>query len=68
MVYGCNFNLFFKTNTELTNQEKISKLEKYAVGDMLALLRNIEESPYEYDKEIIDAVYSCLYTKGILCV
>jgi len=68
MVYGCNFNLFFKTNTELTNQQKISKLKEYDVGDTLTLLRNIEESPYEYDKDIVQAVYSCLYDKGIMCI
>ena len=54
MVYGCSFNLFFKDNKELSNKEKLNKLKEYSVGDMLILLKNIEESPYEYGKEIIE--------------
>ena len=60
MVYGCSFNL--------SNKEKLDKLKEYSVGDMLTLLRNIEESPYKYEKEIINGVYSCLFDKGIVCI
>jgi len=68
MVYGCSFNLFFKTNKELSSQEKLNKLKEYSIGDALTLLRNIEESPYEYEKEIIEGVYSYLFDKGIVCI
>lgn len=68
MIYGASFNLFFNDHTEKTNQEKIEILKQYSVGDMLALLRNIEESPREFDKEIIQGVYNCLYGKGIMCM
>ncbi len=68
MVYGSSFNLFFKSNTDLSNQEKIEKLKQYSVGDMLTLLRNIEESPREYEEDIIKAVYTCLFDKGIMCI
>lgn len=68
MTFGSNFNLFFKDNKEETNQEKIEKLKQYSVGDLLTLLRNIEESPTEFDKEIIQSVYSCLFDKKIICV
>jgi hypothetical protein len=68
MIYGVNFNLFFSSNKDFSNQEKTEKLKQYSVGDMLALLRNIEESPTEFDEEIIKAVYRCLFDKGILCI
>ena len=68
MVYGCSFNIFFRDNTILSNQEKLNQLKIYSVGDMLTLLRNIEESPREYDNEIIQGVYTCLYDKGIMCI
>ncbi|MBS6504196.1 MAG: hypothetical protein KH415_21760 [Clostridium sp.] len=68
MTYGANFNLFLKINTDKTNQEKIEILKKYSVGDMLTLLRNIEESPGEFEEEIIKEVYNCLFDKGIICM
>ncbi|AKN32410.1 hypothetical protein Ccar_16705 [Clostridium carboxidivorans P7] len=68
MTYGSRFNLFFKTDTEKTNQEKIEVLKQYSTGDILTLLRNIEESPREFDEEIIKSVYSCLFDKGIMCI
>lgn len=68
MTYGSSFNLFFKSDKELSNQEKIDRLKQYPTGDLLTLLRNIEESPREFDEEIIKAVYSCLFDKGIICM
>jgi hypothetical protein len=68
MVYGKDYNLFFKDKTEFTNEEKINKLKQYSVRDILTLLRNIEESPREYDNDIIQGVYSCLSDKGIMCI
>lgn len=50
------------------NKEKLDALKDYSVGDTLALLRNIEESPSKYDKEIIQGVYDILFEKGIMCV
>ncbi|NLD46115.1 MAG: hypothetical protein GX660_02800 [Clostridiaceae bacterium] len=68
MTFGCDFDLFFSRFKDLSNKDKIDKLRKYSTGDMLTLLRNIEESPREYDEEIIKAVYSSLYDKGIICI
>lgn len=68
MRYGQKFNLFFKSNAEIVNEEKIKTLKQYSRGDMLALLRNIEESPDEYEEEIIKAVAVCLFDKGIICM
>lgn len=50
------------------NQEKIEKLKQYSVGDMLDLLRNIEESTELFDDEIIRSVYKCLFDKEIMCI
>ncbi|MED3575798.1 hypothetical protein [Cytobacillus praedii] len=68
MIYGAGFNLFFRKNKEMSNQEKIEKLKQYSVGDTLDLLRNIEESPSEFDEEVIKGVYQCLFDKGIMCI
>ena len=68
MVFGRSFNIFFKDSTELLNEEKLNKLSQYSTGDMLTLLRNIEESPREYDEEIIKGLYNCLHAKGIVCI
>jgi len=68
LVYGKDYNLFFKENKEFSNEEKINKLKQYPVGDILTLLRNIEESPREYVNEIIQGVYGCLFDKGIMCI
>ena len=68
MVYGCSFNLFLKSNIELTNVEKLEKLKTYNTGDILTLLRNIEEEPSEYNEKIIKGVYNILYDKNIICI
>jgi hypothetical protein len=68
VTYGSSFNLFFKSNKGLSNQEKIEKLKEYSIGDMLTLLRNIEESSGEFEEEIIKGVYTCLFDKGIMCI
>lgn len=68
MLYGEDYNIFFKDRTEKTNNEKLESLKDYSIEDTLALLRNIEESPSKYDKEIIQGVYKILFDKGIMCV
>ncbi|PWL51783.1 MAG: hypothetical protein DBY38_12620 [Clostridium cadaveris] len=68
MAYGTKFNLFLKVNTEKTNKEKIGILKQYSVEDMLTLLRNVEESPREFEQEIIKQIYNCLFDKGIMCI
>jgi hypothetical protein len=68
MRFNSELNLFFKENTELTNDEKIEKLKEYSTKDMLTLLRNIEERPEWYNKEIFEGVCDCLYNKGITCI
>lgn len=68
MVYGARYNLFLKKDTSLTNEEKIEKLKEYHPCDLLTLLRNIEESPREYDPDIFKAVCGTLFDKGIMCM
>ena len=68
MICWEDYNVFFKDRTEKLNKEKLDALKDYSVGDTLALLRNIEESPSKYDKEIIQGVYDILFEKGIMCV
>lgn len=68
MVFGKAFNIFFKDQREMSNEEKVKLLETYSTGDLLTLLRNIEESPREYEEEIIKGVLSALYDKGIICI
>lgn len=71
MTFGPSFNLFMKDDyftSNMTNKEKLEILKQYPVGDLLTLLRNIEESPREYDEEIIKGVYDCLYDKNIICI
>lgn len=67
MMYG-KLNLFLKDDTTLSNEEKIKKLKQYNTDDLLTLLRNIEEAPYKFQEEIIKAVASYLYDKGIICM
>lgn len=68
MIYGEDYNIFFKDRTEKTNKEKLDLLKEYSVDDTLTLLRNIEESPTKYNKEIIQGVYDFLFKKGIMCI
>lgn len=56
-----------KTN-ELSLEEKINLLESYDLEDLLYVKREIEDYPREYDKEVIIAVHSNLFSKGITCV
>lgn len=68
MKYGAKYDIFLNNSTEKSNKEKIDALKEYSVDDTLVLLRNIEESPSKYDKEIIQGVYKILFDKGIMCV
>lgn len=68
MVFGSSFNVFFKNNKDLSNQEKIEILKTYSTGDILTLVRNIEELPLEFEEEITKSVYTCLFDKGIMCI
>lgn len=73
MTFGRKYSLFFKDckvveYKDMLNNEKIELLKDYSVGEALTLLRNIEESPNEFDEEIIKAIYTVLYDKGIMCI
>ena len=68
MLYSNELNIFFITDTSLTNSEKIEKLKQLEVTDAFTLLRNIEENPIEFDAEIIKETYAFLRKKGIMCV
>lgn len=54
--------------TELTLEEKIELLESYDLDSLLYVLREIEEYPSEYDKEVVIAVHNNLFAKGVTCI
>ncbi len=54
--------------TELTLEEKIELLESYDLESLLYVLREIEEYPREYDKEVVIAVHNNLFAKGVTCI
>jgi hypothetical protein len=56
-----------KTN-ELSLEEKIQLLESYDLESLLYVLREIEEYPKEYDREVVIAVHNNLFAKGITCI
>lgn len=49
-------------------EEKVKLLESYDVDSLFRVLRDIEEYPREYDKEVIIAVHNNLFAKGITCI
>ena len=57
-----------KKSTELNLEEKIKLLEEYDTEDLLYVLREIEEYPREYDKEVVIAVHNNLFANGITCI
>jgi len=68
MTYSSELNLFLKSYQGLSNKGKIERMKQYPTGDLMALLRNIEEEPSWYEEEIIKSVYECLFDKGIMCI
>lgn len=68
MTYSSELNLVIKSYTELSNKEKVDRINQFSTGDLLALLRNIEEEPSCYEEEIIKSVYTCLFNKRIMCI
>lgn len=57
-----------KKATNTTLEEKIKLLESYDMDNLLYVLRESEEYPSEYDKEIVIAVHNNLFAKGITCI
>lgn len=57
-----------KKTTELSLEDKIKLLESYDLDSLLYVLREIEEYPREYDKEVVIAVHNNLFAKGITCI
>ena len=43
-------------------------IKSYDVGDLLYVLRSIEESPGKYDEVIVKGVVGRLYEMGIMCI
>lgn len=54
--------------SELTQEEKIKKLRSYDAGDLLYVLRQFEENPKNYEKEIVQELTDRLYDLGIGCI
>ena len=57
-----------KKSNELSLEEKVKLLEEYDTEDLLYVLREIEEYPREYDKEVVIALQNNLFAKGITCI
>lgn len=49
-------------------EEKITLIKSYDVGDLLYVLRDIENDPQKYDEFVIKGVIGRLYDMGIMCV
>lgn len=54
--------------SNLTQKEKIDMIRGYEVGDLLYVLREFEEHPRRFDKEIIKELQNRLYDKGVRCI
>lgn len=51
-----------------TVQEKVDKIKQlHDVGDLLRVLREYEDRPKYFDREVIAEVKSQLYDLGIMC-
>lgn len=49
-------------------EDKIALVKSYDAGDLLYVLRSIEENPRKYDEVIIKGVIGRLYDMGIMCM
>ena len=49
-------------------EDKIALIKEYSAGDLLYVLRNIEENPGKWDEIIIKGVVGRLYDMGIMCI
>lgn len=47
---------------------KLNLLDSYSVGDLLYVLREYEENPRGYDKEVVEKVKDSLFDEGIMCI
>ena len=55
-------------DSNLTIEEKLQALEEYDVSDLLYVLREFEDNPRSYEKEIMIAVINKLFEKGITSI
>ena len=55
-------------DSKLTIEEKLQALEDYDVSDLLYVLREFEDNPRNYEKEIMIAVINKLFENGITCL
>lgn len=53
---------------DTTIEQKIQSMKEYSVSDLLYLLREIENHPRKYDKEIIKKCTEMLFEKNIVCL
>lgn len=60
------FNVSKESSTTL--EEKIEAINNYEVGDLLYVLREYEDSPKNFDREVIKRVVEKLYDNGIMCM
>lgn len=48
--------------------KKIALINSYEVGDLLYVLRDIEENHKKYDEPVIKGIIERLYDMGITCI
>lgn len=54
--------------TDTTIEQKMEAMKEYSVGELLYLLREIENYPQKYDEEIIKLCTEMLFNKNIICL
>jgi hypothetical protein len=60
---------FIMTNeSEITNDEKLQRLKFYTVIDLLYVVREFENDPVLFPKEIMKCVFERLIEHGITCI
>ncbi len=60
------YNVSKKSN--LSQKEKIALVKSYDTEDLLYVVREFENNPNKFDKEIIQGAVGKLYDMGIMCI
>ena len=57
-----------KECSDTTIEQKIEVMKEFSVGELLYLLREIENCPQKYDEKIIKICAEMLFNKNIICL
>ena len=52
--------------SKLSLEKKINKINTYKVGELLYVLREYEDSPGNFESEVIETLVNKLYTLGVM--